>query len=184
MWSTGGWPWLAAGCWRPWLAGPVLAQTDDLPSEPMLRIDAQGHNGEVRAIATDAKERFAVTASEDKTVRVWSLPDGKLQRTIWLPSGNGEVGKAYAVALSPDGATIAAGGWTGEWPATTTSICSTAPPVHWRSSCLACPTLSCTWLFLRTADVSPPRLQARTASVFSTWQWVSTSAERHRLRRR
>ena len=63
---------------------------------------------------TDAKERFAVTASEDKTVRVWSLPDGKLQRTIWLPSGNGYLGKAYAAALSPDGATIAVGGWTSE----------------------------------------------------------------------
>ena len=105
------WLWLAAGL-AILLAGRVSAQPADLPAEPMLRIDAQGHIAQIRRIATDAKERFAVTASDDKTVRVWSLPDGKLQRTIWLPSGDGDLGKAYAVALSPDGATIAVGGWT------------------------------------------------------------------------
>jgi WD40 repeat protein len=94
-------------------ADPTLSQADDLPSEPMVRINAPGHIARLGRIATDAKERFAVTASDDKTVRVWSLPDGKLQRTIWLPSGAGNDGKAYAVALSPDGATIAVGGWTG-----------------------------------------------------------------------
>ena len=93
-------------------AVPVRAQTDNSPSGPMLRINAPGHTAPIRGIATDAAERFAVTASDDKTVRVWSLPDGKLQRVICLPSGTGDFGKAYAVALSPDGSTIAVGGWT------------------------------------------------------------------------
>jgi WD40 repeat protein len=93
-------------------AVPVRAQTDDSPSGPMLRINAPGHTAPIRGIATDAAERFAVTASDDKTVRVWSLPDGKLQRVICLPSGTGDFGKAYAVALSPDGSTIAVGGST------------------------------------------------------------------------
>jgi WD domain, G-beta repeat len=93
-------------------AVPVRAQTNDLPSEPMLRINAPSHTAPIRGIATDAAERFAVTASDDKTVRVWSLPDGKLRRVIWLPSGTGDLGKAKAVALSPDGNTIAVGGWT------------------------------------------------------------------------
>jgi hypothetical protein len=53
-----------------------------------------------------------VTGSIDKTVRVWSLADGALARTIRLPAGPGNVGKAYAVALSPDGELIAAGGWS------------------------------------------------------------------------
>jgi WD40 repeat protein len=96
------------------LLSGAAARADQLPSEPMLRINAGGHIAPIRAIATDAKEQFAVTASDDKTVRVWSLPDGKLRRTIWLPAGDGNLGKAYAVALSPDGGTIAAGGWTGQ----------------------------------------------------------------------
>ena len=64
------------------------------------------------APTSTAPAAFAVTASDDKTVRVWSLADGALLRTIRLPAGPGNVGKAYAVAISPDGATIAAGGWT------------------------------------------------------------------------
>ncbi len=91
---------------------PAWAQPDELPSEPILRINGPGHIAPIRRIATDAAERFAVTASDDKTVRVWSLPDGALQRVIRLPSGDGNLGKAYAVALSPDGGTIAVGGWT------------------------------------------------------------------------
>ncbi len=94
------------------MAAPARAQPDGLPTEPMLRINAPSHIAIIRRIATDAAERFAVTASDDKTVRVWSLPDGTLQRVIWLPSGEGNLGKAYAVALSPDGGTIAVGGWT------------------------------------------------------------------------
>ena len=95
------------------MAVPALAEPGELPSEPILRINAPGHIGLIRGIATDAKEQFAVTASDDKTVRVWSLPDGKLQRTIWLPSGTGPLGRAYAVASVADGRTIAVGGWTG-----------------------------------------------------------------------
>ena len=106
------WIWLAVTLTLAMGAAPRQAHADDLPSEPMLRINAPGHIAIIHRIATDAAERFAVTASDDKTVRVWSLPDGTLQRVIWLPSGEGNLGKAFAVALSPDGGTIAVGGWT------------------------------------------------------------------------
>ena len=69
-----------------------------------------------------------VTGSHDKTVRLWSVADGKLKRTIRMPTGPGNVGKIYAVAISPDGATVAAGGWTARVSGRTRSTCSMPPP--------------------------------------------------------
>jgi len=88
----------------------------ELPTEPILRIEAGQHNASMRSIDTDAANKFAVTASLDKSVRVWSLPDGRLLRVLRLPIDYDDVGKAYAVAMSPDGSTIAVGGWTGNHP--------------------------------------------------------------------
>ncbi len=55
-------------------AEPGRAQEagDELPAEPVLRIETGLHVGKIRRIDTDAGNRFAVTASDDKTVRVWS----------------------------------------------------------------------------------------------------------------
>ena len=83
-----------------------------LYDRPVLVLDPGMHTAPIRDVDVDGAGRFAVTASEDKTLRVWSLTDGRLLRTIRLPAGPGNVGRAYAVAISPNGATIAAGGWT------------------------------------------------------------------------
>ena len=84
----------------------------DLYDRPVLAIDPGMHAAEIRAQAVDAAGRFAVTGGDDRTVRIWSIADGKLLRTIWIPVGPENVGDIYAVAISPDGSTIAAGGWT------------------------------------------------------------------------
>lgn len=91
---------------------PVPAQTVEPPREPMLRIETGMHTASIRRIGTDAGNRFLVTASDDKTLRVWELPTGRLLRIIRVPIGTGDEGKLFAVALSPDGTTIAASGWT------------------------------------------------------------------------
>ena len=70
------------------------------------------HTANIKAQDVDAAGRFAVTGGGDRTVRIWSIPDGKLLRTIWIPVGPEQVGDVYAVAVSPDGSTIAAGGYT------------------------------------------------------------------------
>lgn len=94
-----------------------LATAQSEPSrEPVLRIETGMHIAAIKRIGVDAANRYLVTASEDKTVRVWELPSGRLLRVIRPPLGAGYEGKLFAVALSPDGSTIAAGGWTGyEW---------------------------------------------------------------------
>jgi WD40 repeat protein len=96
-------------------AFPTCGQpvSEELAAEPVLKIETGLHDAPIRAIGTDAENRFAVTAGDDKTARVWSLPDGNLQSVLHLPIGFGESGKARAVAISPDGRTIAVGGFTG-----------------------------------------------------------------------
>ena len=49
---------------------------------------------------------------DDKTARVWSLASGELLKVLRPPIGSGNEGKLNAVAISPDGATVAAAGWT------------------------------------------------------------------------
>ncbi|MDP8239705.1 MAG: caspase family protein [Candidatus Hatepunaea meridiana] len=83
------------------------------PSEPILRIETGMHTAMIKRIGIDAQERYIVTGSGDKTVRVWDASTGRLLRTIRVPIGEGNEGKLYCVAVSPDGRTIACGGWTG-----------------------------------------------------------------------
>ena len=79
---------------------------------PVLAIDPGMHTNTIRRTVADRDGRWVATGSDDKTVRVWSLADGALLSTIRLPAGPGNVGKPFAVAMSPDGALIAAGGCT------------------------------------------------------------------------
>lgn len=107
--------WLAAflGAWLLACALSLATQAaDGLYTEPFLVLEPGVHTAPIRRLDVDAQGRFLVTASDDKTVRVWSAKDGRLQRTIRFPAGPGDLGKAYAVAISPDGETVAAGGWT------------------------------------------------------------------------
>jgi hypothetical protein len=75
---------------------------------PVLRIETGMHTAQLSGIAVDAQCRLAATGSDDKTVRLWSMPDGKLLRVQRLPIDSGDGGKVAAVAVSPDGRWIAA----------------------------------------------------------------------------
>src|SRR5262245_20482709 len=83
---------------------PAMAQLYD---QPVLVVEPGMHTAPIKAIDVDAAGRYAVSGSQDKTVRVWSLTDGKLLHTIRMPAGPDNVGKIYAVAMSPDGNLVA-----------------------------------------------------------------------------
>src|SRR5205809_7850458 len=96
-------------------AGPAAppAPAGGPPTDPLLRLDTGMHTAGIIRIGIDAANRYLVTGSEDKTVRVWELASGRLLRTIRPPIGADNEGKIFSVALSPDGTTVAAGGATG-----------------------------------------------------------------------
>jgi len=89
------------------------AGAEDVPTRPFLRIETGMHTATIWRIDADAAGRFLVTGSEDKTARVWDLASGLLLHTLRAPIGDGNEGKIYAVAMSPDGELVAAAGWTG-----------------------------------------------------------------------
>ena len=95
------------------LPGASVSRADEPPAAPLLRIDPVDHTGMIRRIAVDAGDRWLVTASDDKTARVWDLASGRLLTTLRPPVDVGNDGKLNAVAMTPDGSTVAVGGWTG-----------------------------------------------------------------------
>lgn len=82
------------------------------PPQPTLRLETGMHTAQIGRIGVDRAGRILVTASQDKTARVWDIATGKLRRVLRVPIGTGDEGKLFAVALSPDGSTAAVGGWT------------------------------------------------------------------------
>jgi len=103
-----------AGCYRGAVDGAPNAALQSAENAcpdqaPVLRIETGMHVAQLSAIGVDAQCRIAATGSDDKTVRLWSMPSGKLLRVQRLPIDDGDGGKVSAVAVSPDGRWIAAG---------------------------------------------------------------------------
>jgi len=86
------------------------------PSTPIFLLNSSMHSNAVNDIDVDAAGNYIVTASSDKTMKLWSPKDGSLLQTYRLPIGWGGEGNLGACAISPDGSILACGGYTGwDW---------------------------------------------------------------------
>jgi WD40 repeat protein len=125
-------------------AAGAAAGDAGLYDQPVLVIEPGMHTAKINRADVSATGAYAVSGSDDKTVRIWEVQTGKLLRTIRLPQGPGRVGQVYAVAISPDGALVAAGGLPGKRASHSPSISSAATLEPSSSISRVYPTLSCT----------------------------------------
>ena len=79
----------------PWLSS--LAPSLNAPGGPLLRT-LDGHHASVRAVVLTSDGKHALSASNDKTLRLWNVESGKTVREL-----RGHADVVNAVALSPDG---------------------------------------------------------------------------------
>ena len=73
--------------------------SSDLPVRTL-----SGHDGPVNKLAFTPDGRTLVSASDDKTARVWNVASGELVRKF-----EGHRDRVYCVAISPDGSLAATG---------------------------------------------------------------------------
>ena len=65
--------------------------------ETALAFEPEGHTGPVLAVAFGPREELLVSASADRSLKVWSLTEQKLVRSL-----NNHTDPAFAVAVRPD----------------------------------------------------------------------------------
>jgi WD40 repeat protein len=90
---------------------PKAGQPPQQPSEaPQPFIEAGMHTSQINSIGTDASCKLMATGSQDRTLRIWELPNSRLLRTIYPPTGLvPHSGQVDAVGMAPDGSWVAAG---------------------------------------------------------------------------
>jgi len=90
------------------LAFGAIACADE---KPILTINPGGHTAMVRELIFTPDGRELISAGDDKVIRIWDVETGELNRTLRGQIGAGPEGKIFAAALSPDGRTLAVGGY-------------------------------------------------------------------------
>jgi WD40 repeat protein len=78
---------------------------DDFRSLMETRVTLRGHTADVRCLAFHPENRLLATAGGDRTVRLWSLPEGRLLNML-----EGHKSQVNCLAISPDGRVLASGG--------------------------------------------------------------------------
>ena len=88
------------------------AKTDKpkVPKEAILQLDTKGHTALINDILV-TKSGDIISASTDKTIRVWDSKTGREKRKILGEIGAGNEGMIFAIALSGDERYLAVGGY-------------------------------------------------------------------------
>lgn len=81
-----------------------ITLADEL-SKPIITVETEMHNSFITSISTDKDNKFLLTSSYDKTLRVWDTQEGRLIKIFRVPPP--EDTKLYKAKISPDGKHIA-----------------------------------------------------------------------------
>jgi WD40 repeat protein len=79
--------------------GSMQFQPAIVSTAPILRIETAMHTGRLKGLGIDDANRYLVTGSEDKTIRVWDLSTGHLSSVLRPPIGDAHEGWIYAVTI-------------------------------------------------------------------------------------
>ena len=78
--------------------------------KPVLVIESGGHMDLIKDVIFTKDGRHLISASMDKTIRVWDVQTGKISRVIRGEIGKGLEGSIYDLALSSDNEWLAVAG--------------------------------------------------------------------------
>lgn len=70
-----------------------------IAKSPVLTISSGGHMDKIKDIMFTKNGRYLVSASDDKSIRIWDTASGELVRSVFGQVGVGNDGKIYAAAL-------------------------------------------------------------------------------------
>ncbi|MBF0379804.1 MAG: caspase family protein [Magnetococcales bacterium] len=82
-------------------------------TQPQFVLNPGFHTAQINKISSDAAGNLIATASYDKTLGIWDAKNLQLKKLIRMPTDLYDDGELHAVALSPDGRTVAVGGRIG-----------------------------------------------------------------------